>query len=86
MASVYVNGQVLGATGFPSGNSGLHCEWQLVSGTNWQKIQGLDKVRALSSTGPSLPSQRSRCAVARGPPAAAPARPETQQAGGRNKS
>ena len=43
MASVYVNGQVLGATGFPSGNSGLHCEWQLVSGTNWQKIQGLDK-------------------------------------------
>lgn len=45
--AVYINGQVLGGTGFPNGNRGLHCEWELVTGTNWRATQGLTKVNSL---------------------------------------
>jgi B9 domain-containing protein 2 len=41
--AVYVMGQILGADGFPAGNKGLHCEWTLVTSSNWSKIQGIDK-------------------------------------------
>ena len=43
MASVYVMGQIIGGYDFPSGVKGLHCQWSLVTGTHWQKIQGLDQ-------------------------------------------
>lgn len=43
--AVYIHGQVLGGTGFPGGNRGLHCQWELVTGTNWRATQGLTKVR-----------------------------------------
>jgi len=43
VAAVYIHGQVLGGTGFPGGNRGLHCQWELVTGTNWRATQGLTK-------------------------------------------
>ena len=46
--AVYLNGQILGASGFPGGNQGLHCEWALITESNWQKVQGLDKASAQS--------------------------------------
>jgi len=42
MASVYVIGQVTGGSGFPSGNRGLSCKWQLTTGSSWTKIAGLE--------------------------------------------
>ena len=48
MRAVYLNGQILGASGFPGGNQGLHCEWALITESNWQKVQGLDKASAQS--------------------------------------
>ena len=43
MTSVYVVGQVLGGHGFPNGNKGLHCQWELVTSPHWQREQGLTK-------------------------------------------
>ena len=43
MTSVYVIGQVLGGHGFPNGNRGLHCHWELITTPNWSREQGLTK-------------------------------------------
>lgn len=44
--AVYVVGQLQGGDSFPNANRGLHCEWELVTASNWQKVQGADKVLA----------------------------------------